>query len=353
MAVTMTTIPDEQTDRPTDGSGDASAAIAARRPSLADRVADGPSLRPADSLGRETLTKIAVLAALMLAGHAWQLYLLGMQCWRDPDWRHGFVIPLFSIYLLYTRRDELLAAPRRTGRLGYLGLAIMVGALIAQPICVYPIRNYWLMQISMVWSLFGLVLYLGGAKVIRLAWVPILFLLFALPISPDVYKRLSLPLQNISASGAVVVLKVLGADVTSVASQLRIHTDNGSWSNLQVAEACNGMRLLTAFLSLAVTMAYLDDKPIWQRVILVASGIPIAVVCNIIRVTITCWMFKINRQELGQDFMHYFAGMLMLIPAFGMLWLLSWMLRSLYADADEDEDESPGDTEAATGGAKA
>ncbi|MHC4715419.1 MAG: exosortase/archaeosortase family protein [Planctomycetota bacterium] len=341
----MRTTPDQQTDSPPGGTSDAAEANPPARRGLADQVTAAPALGVRDSLGRETLIKIAVLAVLMAAAHARQLYLLGMQCYRDPDWRHGFVIPLFSIYLLYTRRDELLAASRRTGALGFLGLAILVVSLLAQPICVYPIRNYWLMHISMVWSLFGLVLYLGGASIIRLTWLPILFLLFALPISPTVYQRISVPLQNVSAAGAVAILKLLGVPISRVASNLTLTSQGGVTHSLTVAEACNGMRLLTAFLALAVAMAYLDDKPIWQRVILVGAGIPIAVICNIIRVAITCYMYRIDREAWGQDFMHYFAGMLMLIPAFGMLWLLAWMLRSLYAVGDEDQEETPADAE--------
>ncbi|HUU22625.1 MAG TPA: exosortase/archaeosortase family protein [Phycisphaerae bacterium] len=336
----MRTTPDEQ----------ATGARAAGRRSLADRVAPAPAPAPTQALGRQTLIRIGVLGALMVAAHLWQLHLLAMQCYRDPDWRHGFVIPLFSLYLLYSRRDELLAAPRRTGGLAYLGLAILVFSLLAQPLCVFPIRNYWLMQISMVWSLFGLVLYLGGAKVIRLTWVPILFLLFALPISPSIYTRISVPLQNISAAGAVGVLKLLRVPIDSVASTLTLTSKAGETRALTVAEACNGMRLLTAFLALAVAMAYLDERPIWQRVILVAAGVPIAVVCNMIRVAITCHMYYIDKEEMGQDFMHFFTGMLMLIPAFGMLWVLSWMLRAVCGEEDEEDQEAEGDPDAAPAG---
>lgn len=98
---------------------------------------------------------------------------------------------------------------------------------------------------------------------------------------------------------------------------------------LDVAEACSGMRLLMAFLALGVAMAYLDDKPIWQRMVLVAAAIPIAILCNVIRVAITCWMYYIDRKELGEEFMHYFTGVLMLVPAFLMLWGLARLLRAL------------------------
>ncbi len=206
----------------------------------------------------------------------------------------------------------------------------------------YPGQNYWLSQICMIGVLFGLVLYLGGAPTIRVTWLPILFLVFAIPIAPRVYTAISLPLQNISARGAVVIFRALQVQITSSASALELISRSGEVRPLTVAEACSGMKLLMAFLALGVAMAYLDYKPIWQRVILVASAIPIAIFCNVIRVAITCWMFYIDEPDLGQDFMHYFTGMLMLIPAFALLWVLSWILRNIFVERPAEARRSAG-----------
>ncbi|KPK84707.1 MAG: hypothetical protein AMJ81_04940 [Phycisphaerae bacterium SM23_33] len=297
--------------------------------SLADMVEAAPAVRFGESLPPATLAKVGVLTALLVGAHYWQIDRLVRQWIMDPDWTHGFVIPLFSLYLLYSRRHELLAAERRTGLLSYLGLLIILLSLLAQPLCVYPIRNYWFMQIFMVGVVFGLVLYLGGAAVIRLTWLPILFLLFAMPISPSIYTRISLPLQGFAAKGAMLMLRLGGVSIRAVASSLTLVTRSGIRQDLNVAEACNGMKLLMAFLALGVAMAYLDDKPIWQRIILVGAAIPIAILCNVIRVAITCWMYYIDRKELGERFMHYFTGLLMLVPAFLMLWGLARLLRAL------------------------
>jgi len=305
--------------------------------SLADLVAPTLAVRFSDSFPWPTRVKILVLAVLMVAAHIWQLQLLVRKWVSDPDWTHGFIIPLFSLYLLYSRRDELMTVRRKTDFWGYLGLIIAVLALAAQPLCVFPIRNYWLMQIAMVGVLFGVVLYLGGSSVIRLTWLPILFLLFALPIAPNLYVKISLPLQEVAAKGAALFLRLLRVDIKSVASSLTLISRRGLERHLTVAEACNGMRLLMAFCALAVAMAYLDYKPIWQRAILVAAGVPIAILCNIVRVAITAWMYYIDKEEMGQDFMHYFTGILMLIPAFLMLWALAWVLKNLFVEGDDQD----------------
>jgi len=218
----------------------------------------------------------------------------------------------------------------------------VVLGLVAQPLCVYPIRNHWLMWIAMVGVLFGLVLYLAGPSVIRVTWLPILYLLFAMPISPGLYTKVSVPMQNIAARGSVPVLHLMGVDAEVSASRLTFKDRWGEDVDLTVAQACNGMRLLTAFLALGVAMAYLDDKPIWQRLVLVVMAIPIAIFCNILRVAVTAWMFYIGKPELGQGIMHKFAGVLMLVPAFLMLWALAWLLRHMFVEAEE-ADSSPGE----------
>jgi len=280
-----------------------------------------------------TLVKVGVLACLLVLLHFRQISWL-VRRWSDPNWTHGYLIPLFSLYLLYSRRADLYAAPRRVCR---PGLAVMLLFLLTCFLGILWIRNYWISQLSMVGMLFGLVLYLGGPGVVRVTWLPIVFLVFAMPVPSNLYARMALPLQNLAASGAVLILRVLGVDISSASSMLSLISRSGVERKLTVAEACSGMRLLMAFLALGVAMAYLDDKPIWQRLILVLAAVPIAIFCNVIRVAITCWTYYIDEEEFGQRFMHTFTGMLMLIPAFGLLWVLAWVLRHLVVEEAEEE----------------
>ncbi len=305
--------------------------------SLAEMVQPDQTIGFADSFGRETLVKIGVLTILLVALHFKLLDVMARKWVSDSNWTHGFIIPLFSLYLLYARRIELYAARRKVC---ILGLVLMLLAMVAEVIAILRVHNHWLAQMSMVVMLFGLVLYLGGWSVIRITWLPILFLMFALPIPELLYSRIAVPLQNIAAAGAVIILKVLGVDITSNQSALDIISRTGVTHGLTVAEACSGMRLLMAFCALGVAMAYLDYKPVWQRIILVAAAVPIAVFCNVLRVAITCWMYYIDKPELGQDFMHTFTGVLMLIPAFGLLWMLSWILHHVFVEEEHEETDS-------------
>lgn len=104
---------------------------------------------------------------------------------------------------------------------------------------------------------------------------------------------------------------------------------------LDVAEACSGMRLLMAFLALGVAMAYLHKRPLWQRLVLVASTVPIAILCNIIRVTITGFIYILINPGYAQGVYHDLLGMAMLPLAFGLYGLLAYFMSNLFIDESD------------------
>ena len=101
---------------------------------------------------------------------------------------------------------------------------------------------------------------------------------------------------------------------------------------LNVADACSGMRLLLAFVALGVAMAYLHYRPIWQRLVLLASTIPIAIFCNIVRVTTTGFIYVMIDKKYAVGIYHDMLGLAMLPLAFGLYGLLAWFMSSLFVD---------------------
>jgi exosortase len=300
--------------------------------SLADMVAAVEPPETVQDLSRWALVKMGILGVLFALLNRWQFTPL-VETWiADPNWSHGFLIPLFSLYLLYARRAELLSAPRRTC---LLGLPILMGGITLTIVGFYPIGTYWISQLGMPIVLLGLVLYLAGPQVLRVAWLPILYLMLAMPIPEMLYVRIALPLQNFAAKGATTLLQLGGVEISVTASRLSVVSRSGAEHALTVAEACSGIRSLIAYVALGVAWAYLEYRPIWQRVVLVIAAVPIAIVLNVVRVAITCGMYVIDRPELGQDFMHEVAGMVMLVPAMGLFWLLGWLLHRLVVEVDD------------------
>ncbi len=303
--------------------------------SLTDMVSATGIPLPSQRLSRASWAKIGIFAGLLLGVHYWQLPLMAGRWFHDDNWSHGPLIPLFSLYLLYARRQELLSAPRR---ICLWGLVVLVVGVMWQIVAYYPVQNRWIGYLSITVTLFGLVLYLAGPQVIRLTWLPIFYLAFAMPLPKRLYTAIALPLQEFAALASTIILKIMGVQMDVTASHLTVVSLSGARHGLTVAEACSGVRSLMAFVAIGVAIAYLENRPTWQRVVLVALTVPIAIVVNVIRVGITCGMYVIDRPELGQDFMHHFMGIVMLLPAFLMLWGVGWLLRHLFVEETDSPD---------------
>ena len=170
----------------------------------------------------------------------------------------------------------------------------------------------------------------------KITWVPIVYLVLAIPIPDILYQNIAYPLQELAAQSTTLILQLCNVSIDVNASSLNITSISGKVHPLQVVEACSGVRSLMAFVALSAAMAYIDDRPVWQRVVLILSSFPITMLCNILRVTATSTMFVIDKPELGKDFMHTFMGMALLVPALLMLLGLSWMMNHLFVEEDDD-----------------
>lgn len=307
---------------------------------LADLVAPSLETPQTPGLPASVWVKIVVVAGLLTFMNYEQLAALAAKWLHDPNWTHGFLMPLFSLYLLFSRRHELRAVRRESC---VWGLPILMATLALQVLCVFPIRNDWFYQLNMVLMMLALALYLGGTRVFRLTWVPIAFLAFAMPIPDRLYTMMAYPLQELAAKSSFLLLKLAGAQIENVASHLDIVGLSGQTYQVDIVEACSGMRSLMAFVALGVAMAYLEERPWWHKVIFVICAVPIAIACNILRVTITCSAYLWDKPEFGEKFMHEVTGMVMLIPAFAMLWVVGKILQSLFVEEEED-DPSPSDS---------
>lgn len=282
---------------------------------------------PATFISKTGRLWIALIGLLVIAFH-WPLInrmvRIGIQ---DPDWSHILIIPFISIYYIHLNRQKLMATPRRVCR---WGLPFIVLGVIGYVMGIYPIRNDMATGYSMVLTIFGIVLLLLGPAMIRILWFPIAFMVFAIKVSDAIWSIIASKLQNIAAQGAVMLLE-LTSGLTGVHATLRGSTIDLDYGQLNpptpmgVAEACAGMRMLMAFLALGVALAFLFPRTWWQRAIMIAMAAPIAIFVNVLRVAVLGWVHLID-EELAHGESHIFIGMLMLIPAAGLLMLVGWCL---------------------------
>jgi len=342
---------------PSDISG-TTAADRAAVPPAADRSAEatrhaprvaaaGGGLSRGDESGRRRTTAAPSLAAvigrtglihLVLCGAA-VLWVFWDQCvrifriWRDnPDWSHGFLIPLFSLYFIHTQRARLAAAPRRTN---WLGLAVLAAAVFGYIVAVY-VKIGYPQSAAVVLAIFGLVLLLCGEAVLfRLAF-PLGFLLLAMPPPDYLYRQITQPLQQMAAFFSMLVLRLLpGVWVERAGFNLTYILDSGREGSFAVAGACSGMRSLMAFVALGLAMAYFAPRPTWQRVTMAVVIIPVALFCNIVRVIVTGAFAIYDYGNLAAGTPHTVLGLLTFALGFCIYFVILFILDRLFI-ADEE-----------------
>ena len=251
---------------------------------------------------------------------------------NEGNWSHILVIPFISIYYIFTNRELILAQPRRVC---LWGLPLIVAGIFGYALGVSPIRNDMAQGYSIIMGLFGLLLLLLGFKSMRILWFPVAFLVFGVKISPAIWSVVAGKLQFVAARGAVVLINML-SPVTEMYAEIRGSTIDLDYTfqgkveltTLNVAEACSGLRMLMAFLALGVALAFLFPRRWWQRLALVLLAAPIAILVNTLRVTILALLYLVD-PSYAQGQFHIFIGMLMLIPAAGLLMLVGWCLEKL------------------------
>jgi len=282
-------------------------------------------------LGVHKYVKMGIIAFLFYLVYHIEIDRIVGKWITDSSWSHGFIIPLFSLYFLHQTKDEIL-----NGRFkpSYLGLFFVVCGLLFYPFNVVQLRFGYLSPLSMIATLGAIVLFLGGWRLVRYTWLPVAYLFFAVPLPDRYYRGITIPMRIWGASAASSLLSLV-KDMDATASGVVIdvvYKGKHIEPALDVAEACSGMRLLMAFLALGVAMAYLHERPVWQRLVLLVSIVPIAILCNIIRVTATGFVYALIGPQYAQGIYHDILGFCMLPLAFGMYGALAWFMSNIFVE---------------------
>ncbi len=280
--------------------------------------------------------RVLVVAALIFAAYWGPIRLFLVERWLvDGNWSHGWLIPLFSVYFLVMRREELA---RCTPKPNYLGAVVLALSLTAYFWFAWRARMAYPQSLSLVGTIFGATLLLGGWSVMRIAWFPIAFLLLAIPLPKPQYVELTRPFRELASTVAAALMPLFlpGLHTEAQAVVIDYVRPGMAPGQLNVEEACSGMRLMMAFVTLGVAMAYLGDRPLWQRIVMVASCLPIAVLCNTVRVTTTGLLTITGHAEYAQGTPHQVLGMVMLLLALGCYALIGYILSHLFVEAADE-----------------
>lgn len=254
---------------------------------------------------------LAVIYASIVPGMA-------AQWWEDPNYSHGFLVPLASAYFLWERRQELARAQAGGG---LLGLPLLLGGL-ALLAFGYAGTEYFTMRLSLVVVLAGIVLFWFGREVFRVSAFPLGFLAFMVPLPYIVYDALAFPLKLLVAKYSVICLKLMGVVVAREGNIIMFPT-----IVLEVADACSGLRSLVSLIALGVVYAMISQKSLLPRLLLVALTVPIAIVTNMARVIATGFLAQYYGAAAAEGFFHEFAGMAVFGMAMVLLLLAGTLLR--------------------------
>ncbi|MCH2144115.1 MAG: exosortase/archaeosortase family protein [Phycisphaerales bacterium] len=253
------------------------------------------------------------------------------------DWGHTFLVPLITAYLVWIERDRLLARPFVCAPVGFI--VVLTGILLYMLTVFGPgfLQVHNAKAIGVAVTLFGVAIVACGWSAMRVLWFPLLYLVaFGQFISAQILAPVTDRMQDIATTGSFFMFEIMGFETVRVGNLITLESD-GQTRPLDVAEACSGMKMLMAFLAMGTFIAWTGLPRLWQRVVLVALGLPIAIVVNILRIT-TQGILDTWDAGLSVGAAHSTISMLWLIPALLLYLFFLWVLEGF---APEDESPEP------------
>jgi len=245
---------------------------------------------------------------------------------RDPNYSHGFFVPLFCAWIVWRDRKRLLALSSRPND---WGLVIILGALGELVVGTLGAENF-LSRTSLLFLLAGLVVYFFGWNSFRALLFPWAVMFLMVPLPAIIFNQIALPLQFQASRLASGLLALAGVPVLRQGNIIQLPT-----ISLDVIDACSGLRSLVSLLALAVFYGYLFERRVLMRMVLIVAAVPIAVLANGVRIMGSGMLGEYWGPDKAEGFFHYFSGGALFVVSLGLLIALhaalSWIMRTAKA----------------------
>ena len=265
-------------------------------------------------------------------------HLIG-QWWNDPNFSHGFFVPLFSAYVIWQQRDRLAKIAFRPSWSGVLVLLMGLSILVLGRFGA----EMFLERSSMLLVAAGVVILLAGWDLFRALLFPWAFLLLMIPIPTIVLNQITFPLQLLASQVAATVLPVLGVPVLREGNVINLAA-----MPLEVAEACSGIRSLMSLVTLAIIYGYLLEKRIWVRWVLALAAVPITVIANDVRIIGTGLLVQYWDPQAAEGYFHSSWGLITFVISLFMFYALHGVIRFIFPDRSHPS-SAPSHSRATTG----
>lgn len=259
----------------------------------------------------------SILGVLFLGLYGPILKSLVLDWWRDPNYGHGFLVPVFSGYVFWQERRRLA---RITAKPANFGLVVMLGA-IGLLLLGSLGAELFTSRLSMLVLAAGAVLFLLGWKMLRAISFPLGFLILMIPIPVLIYNQITFPLQLLASRFATFWLQLVNVPVLREGNLIILPN-----YTLEVVDACSGIRSLMTLITLAVAYGYLMNDRRWSRLLLALLMIPIAIVSNAIRIMGAGLLTYHFGHEMAEGFFHEFSGWVIFVAALILMFGCHWIL---------------------------
>jgi exosortase len=255
-------------------------------------------------------SRAAVLLILIWLLYAHVVAKLVRQWFADPNYSHGFFVPIGCGLLLWTSRKSWMEKPLRPSAAGLFFIVAAMGLLVIGTLGA----EVFLPRASLLVLLGGLVIYFAGWAMLGAVKAPWLALFLMIPLPVIVFNEFAFPLQLLASRSACALLDLLQVPVLREGNIIMLPS-----MSLDVVEACSGLRSLMSLITVGVLYGLFFERRVWMRCVLVALAVPVAVIANALRIVLTALLAKYVNAQLAEGFFHALSGIVLFVLSFGVL----------------------------------
>lgn len=263
---------------------------------------------------------VPALSVLILILYGPILESLVLNWWRDPNYGHGFLVPVFAGFVFWRERRKWEAVPLKPANFGLLIMVAAIALLLAGSLGAELFTS----RFSLLVLIAGIAVFLAGWKFLRAVFFPLGFLILMIPIPVIIYNQITFPLQLLASRFATFWLQLINVPVLREGNLIILPN-----YTLEVVDACSGIRSLMTLITLAVAYGYLVENRRWIRWLLVIIMVPIAIVSNSIRIFGAGVLTYQFGPKMAEGFFHEFSGWVIFVAALLLMFLCHWFLRKI------------------------
>ncbi len=276
----------------------------------AERTSEIPSNREGISRNGAFLLQLIILLVLVALLYSHVVVKLVRQWLDDPNYSHGFFVPLCAGLLLWMNRKTWMAKPLEPSGAGMVFIVAAMGLLVLGTLGA----ELFLTRVSLCILIGGLIVYFAGWQMLRAVIAPWLVLFLMIPLPAIIFNEVAFPLQLLASRLACSLLELMRVPVLRDGNVIVL-----SSMSLDIVEACSGLRSLMSLITIAVIYGLFFERRVWMRFLLVFFAVPVAVFANALRITVSALLGQYVSHQLAEGFFHAFSGLLLFLLSLAAL----------------------------------